>query len=83
MQELESVYPDDTRIMLTNIIRVPRKTWQKLFNMEQQALEASEIRKRLGELKSNDTILDYIKDKSQVVKEIKQLELSVKGVSNE
>jgi hypothetical protein len=83
MQELESVYPDDTRIMLTNIIRDPRKTWQKLFNMEQQALEASEIRKRLGELKSNDTILDYIKDKSQVVKEIKQLELSVKGVSNE
>jgi hypothetical protein len=48
--------------------------------MEQQAIEASEIRKRLNELKTKDTISDYIKDKSQVTKEIKHLELSVKSI---
>ena len=78
MKGLDSVYPDDTRIRLTNIITNPRKTWQKLFNMEQQALEATEIRKRLNELKSSDTLLEYVKDKTQVVKEVKHLQLASK-----
>jgi hypothetical protein len=49
--------------------------------MEQQAIEASEIRMRLGELKSNETILEYIREKSQIQKEIKHLVLGPKSIS--
>lgn len=80
-EDLEQVYPNDTRISLDKIMDDTQKTWQNLFNMEQQAVEASKIRKRLGELKSKETILDYIKEKTQIQKEMKHLELGPKGIT--
>ena len=50
--------------------------------MEQRAIEASEIRKILGEIKPSETVLDYIKEKVQIQKEIKHLESGQKE-SNE
>ena len=82
-KELDALYPGDTRIKLVNIIDDARKTWQNLFNMEQQAIEGAEIRKRLNELTPNDTILNYIKEKSQIIKEIRHLELGAKSISKE
>jgi hypothetical protein len=80
---LDQIYPDDTHIPLLKIINDPRNTWQKLFNMEQQALEAGEIRRRLNELKPNETVLDYVKNKTQVTNELKHLESGPKGISSE
>ena len=80
-KDVVDVFPKDTNISLDNIINDTQKTWQNLFNMEQQAVEASEIRKRLGELKSSETILDYIKQKTQIQKEIKHLESGPKSIS--
>lgn len=80
-KDLEQVYPSDTRISLDKIMDDTQKTWQNLFNMEQQAIEASKIRKRLGELKSKETILDYIKGKVQIQKEIKHLQMGPKGLT--
>ncbi|MEM3008186.1 MAG: hypothetical protein QXI71_04435 [Candidatus Bathyarchaeia archaeon] len=80
-KDLEQVYPSDTKISLDKIINDTQKTWQNLFNMEQQAIEAAKIRKRLGELKSSETILDYIKEKAQIQKEIKHLQLGPKGLT--
>jgi hypothetical protein len=79
--DVASIYPTDTRISIDNILNDTQKSWQKLFNMEQQAVEVSEIRKRLGELKSKETILDYIRKKSQIQKEIKHLESGPKSIS--
>ncbi|MEM3143915.1 MAG: hypothetical protein QXW91_04750, partial [Candidatus Nitrosotenuis sp.] len=80
-KDLEQVYPSDTKISLDKIINDTQKTWQNLFNMEQQAIEAAKIRKRLGELKSSETILDYIKEKAQIQKEIKHLQLGPKSLA--
>lgn len=80
-EDLEQAYPTDTNISLDKILNDTQKTWQNLFNMEQQAVEASEIRKRLGELKSKETILDYIKEKAQIQKEMKHLQLGPKGIA--
>jgi hypothetical protein len=79
--DVASIYPTDTKISIDSILNDTQKTFQKLFNMEQQAIEASEIRKRLGELKSKETILDYIREKSQIQKEIKHLESGPKSIS--
>lgn len=79
--DVESIYPKDTTIKLEKILTDDQKVFQKLFNMEQQAIEAGEIRKRLGELDSKETILNYIKKKSQIQKEIKHLESGPKSIS--
>jgi hypothetical protein len=51
--------------------------------MEQQAIEAGEIRKRLGELDLSETILDYVKEKTQILKEMKHLQYGPKSISKE
>lgn len=81
--EVESVFPPDTKISLDRILGDDQKTWQKLFNMEQQAVEAAEIRKRLGELDPKETILDYVKEKTQIQKEMKHLQNGPKSITRE
>lgn len=78
---LDSIYPTDTKIPLSSIFEESGNTWQNLFNMEQQGIEAAEIRKRLKDLDPNATVLEYIKEKANVVGEIKRLKLSMKNVA--
>ena len=80
---LESIYPKDTKIKLDRIFDESQTSWQKLFNMEQQAIEASTIRKKLNSLDSNETILSYIGKKEQIKKEMKHLESGLKAVSQQ
>ncbi|MEW6043077.1 MAG: hypothetical protein AB1608_02330 [Thermoproteota archaeon] len=82
-EDIRGLYPSDTQIKLDNIINDPQTTWQKLFNMEQQAIEADTIRRRLNSLDRNETILDYIKKKTQIQKEIKHLESGLKSISQQ
>jgi len=51
--------------------------------MEQQAIETAVIRMRLDSLDQNETILSYIKKKSQIKKEMKHLESGMKAVSQQ
>ena len=81
--EVELVFPTDSKISLERILGDEQKTWQKLFNMEQQAMEAAEIRKRLGQLGSSETILDYVREKTQIQKEIRHLQNGPKSISKE
>jgi len=80
---IESIYPSDTKIKLDRIFDESQTSWQKLFNMEQQAIEASTIRKRLNSLDRNETILSYIGKKEQIKKEMKHLESGLKAISQQ
>ena len=71
--EIEKVFPDDTSVSLAKIFSDNNKVWQQLFNMEQQAIEAGEIRRRLGELGQNESVVEYIKTKNQIQKEVKSI----------
>jgi hypothetical protein len=82
-EDVSGLYPNDTRIKLDNIINDTQNNWQKLFNMEQQAIEAETIRRRLNSLDKNETILDYIKKKTQIQKELKHLESGPKDISQQ
>ncbi len=82
-EEVSSIYPSDTKIKLDSIFNDSQQTFQKLFNMEQQAIETGVIRKRLGSLDQNETVLSYIKKKSQIKKEMKHLESGMKAVSQQ
>lgn len=81
--EVESIFPTDTQITLDRILGDDQRTWQKLFNMEQQAIETGTIRKRLGELDPNESVLDYIKEKTQIQKELKHLQNGPRSISKE
>ena len=80
---IKSIYPSDTKIKLDRIFDESQTTWQKLFNMEQQGIEAATIRKRLNSLDSNETILSYLKKKKQIKKEMKHLESGLKAISQQ
>ncbi len=80
---IKSIYPSDTKIKLDRIFDESQTTWQKLFNMEQQGIEAATIRKRLNSLDRNETILSYLKKKKQIKKEMKHLESGLKAISQQ
>jgi len=82
-KEVSDLYPNDTAIKLDDILHESQQIWQKLFNMEQQAIETSGIRRRLGSLDENETVLSYIKKKTQIKKEFKHLESGLKGISQQ
>ncbi|MFH0970176.1 MAG: hypothetical protein V1776_01815 [Candidatus Diapherotrites archaeon] len=71
--DLAEIFPNDTGIKLDDILNDNFKTAQKLFNMEQQGIEAAKIKKRLNELDKNETILDYLKGKKYIQSELKLL----------
>lgn len=68
--EIRSAYPSDTAIKLDDILHDTQPTLQKLFNMEQQSLEARKIRKNLETLDANETILTYVAEKEHIKKEV-------------
>lgn len=72
-ENVEKIYPKDSSIKLNDIVNDKGTSMQKLFNMEQQAIESSTIRKRLNSLSSKETILDYIRKKERVSSELKHL----------
>ena len=78
--DLSSVYPTDSKIKLDQILNDDTKSYQKLFNMEQQAIESVALRNRLASLDANESILRYIKEKAQMQSEIKQLEAGTKNL---
>ncbi len=82
-KDVSSIYPSDTKIKLDAIFNDSQQSWQKLFNMEQQAIETDTIRKRLNALDKKETILDYIKKKTQIKKELKHLESGPKSISQQ
>ena len=82
-KEVSSLYPSDTKIKLDDILNDPQQTWQKLFNMEQQSIETDVIRKRLNSLDKNETVLTYIKKKTQIKKEFKHLESGPENISQQ
>lgn len=82
-EEVFGLYPSDTKIKLDDILHDSQQTWQKLFNMEQQSIETGRIRKRLESLDRNETILTYIKKKTQIKKELKHLESEPKNISQQ
>ena len=73
-EEISDIYPNDTKIKLDRILQDSQQTMQRIFNMEQQSIETGTIRKRLNTLDENETILSYIKGKTQIKKEFKRLE---------
>ncbi len=68
--ELEAIYPKETAVRFERVLDSSQNDAKKLFNMEQQAIEATEIRKRLNSLDKKESILDYILTKEQAKKEI-------------
>lgn len=78
--EMESIYPSDSKIELSDILTDDYKTYQNLFNMEQQGIESSNLRKRLNELDPTESILSYVGKKEQIKKELKHLEKGPKSI---
>lgn len=78
--DISSLYPKNTRIKLDDILDDPRRKLQKLFNMEQQSIESGELRKRLGSLDRNETILSYIEKKANIKNETKYLKAERKQI---
>ena len=81
--DISNLYPNDTKIKLDSILHDSQQTWQKLFNMEQQSVETSNIRKILNSLDQNETVLTYIKEKTQIKKEFKHLESGPRSISQQ
>lgn len=82
-KEISNLYPSDTGIKLHDILDDSSQTQQKLFNMEQQSLEAGKIRERLNSLDGNETILTYIEKKAQIKSELKHFETASKSISQQ
>lgn len=82
-KDISELYPNDTKIKLDNILHEPQQTWQNLFNMEQQSIETSRIREMLNSMDRNDTILNYIREKEQIKKELKHLESGPRNASQQ
>ena len=80
-EEIFSIYPHDTGIKLDDILHDPQNKQQKLFNMEQQSLEANTIRTRLNSLDSNESILEYIGEKTRIKNEIQHLKNASKNAN--
>ncbi len=78
--EISSMYPNDTGVKLDDILHDSQNNQQKLFNMEQQSLEAGTIRGRLNSLDGNETVLEYVREKTRIKNEIKHLEVASKSV---
>ena len=78
--EISSMYPNDTGSSSTTYYTIHKNNQQKLFNMEQQSLEAGTIRERLNSQDGNETILEYIREKTRIKNEIRHLEVASKSV---
>lgn len=78
--EISSMYPSDTGVKLDDILHDSQNRQQKLFNMEQQSLEAGVIRDRLNSLDGNETVLEYIEEKARIKNEIRHLKVASKSV---
>ena len=81
--DISDIYPNDTMIKLDSMLHDSQQTLHKLFNMEQQSIEAGKIRKMLNTLDENETVLTYIKRKAQIKKELKRLESGPRGISQQ
>lgn len=81
--QVADVYPNDTRVKLDDILGEKQRKLEKLFNMEQQSLEANKIKKRLESLDRNETILTYIEKKIHVKSEMKHLRSIQKYMSQQ
>lgn len=79
--EILSSYPSDTAIKLDDILHDTQSTLQKLFNMEQQSLEAKKIRVSLNTLDLNETILTYVGKKEQIKKDMSRFRIAAEAVS--
>lgn len=79
--EILSSYPSDTAIKLDDMLHDTQPTLQKLFNMEQQSLEAKKIRASLNTLDLNETILTYVGKKEQIKKDMGRFHMAAKAVS--
>ena len=80
-EEILRSYPSDTAIKLDDILHDTQPTRQKLFNMEQQSLEARRIKMDLNSLDVNETILTYVSKKEQIKKEINRFHMAAKAIS--
>lgn len=80
-EEIFSSYPNDTTIKLDDILNDNQTVIQRLFNMEQQSLEARKIKSGLNTLDTNETILTYIGEKEYVKKELGRFKLATKDMS--
>ncbi len=80
-EEIRESYPNDTAIKLDDMLHEQQSTLQKLFNMEQQSLEAGKIRSDLNILDKNETILTYIEGKEYARNEISRFKVAVKDAS--
>ena len=72
--EVSDVFPKTTSVSLRQIMSDETRSFQNLFNMEQQALEAKSLGKLLGELDTGESVIDYIKQKNQIQTELKHLQ---------
>lgn len=79
-EDISERYPNDTKIKLDDILHESQQIWQDLFNMEQQSIETGRIRVMLNSMDRNDTILDYLKEKTQIKNELKHLESGPKNI---
>lgn len=82
VEELENVYPEDCTLQFTEFTNPSQMNHvQKVFNIEQLALESHILRDVITE--NPDDSLDYIKTKSYVVQDdINLLEKGIKKISS-
>ena len=79
--EILDFYPDDTSIKLEDILHDSQPIMEKLFNMEQQSLEANNIKNGLSTLDSNETILTYVGKKVRIKKELPRFQMAARFAS--
>lgn len=65
-------FPKDSKVSFDSIFADPSSASQNLFNMEQQAIEADMLRRRLCSLDRGESILSYLATKQQAKPELQR-----------
>lgn len=73
---VRALYPKDSKVPISTLLSDDYSKFGPLFNMEQQAIEAAHLARRLSELGRAESILDYVASKPLAKSEIPKLKRS-------